>query len=221
MMCLPSLLSNHEKPPKRPSLYLTNHVFVSYIWLLTQFVSMIMMQIKQQKDVFGRQCCLFLSNYISVYSGYGPRRSGIRRLYIIVVVDSFIFSAIVYLLQDYTFQSLIYSFSLPTFTQLCHLRVSQNTNIDYAFKFSVAHILKWITKKKVSIEMKFGRLWLTLEKRSQIPLGNTNYSHHNLQRNRWSFTTWCLCFDRCLLRWWSSISSHCFWRYANLDLIKF
>ncbi|KAI5388238.1 uncharacterized protein LOC127101398 [Lathyrus oleraceus] len=43
------------------------------------FLRRIYEEIKQQKDVFGRQCCLFLSNYISVYSGYGPRRSGIRR----------------------------------------------------------------------------------------------------------------------------------------------
>ncbi|RDX78601.1 hypothetical protein CR513_41099, partial [Mucuna pruriens] len=44
-----------------------------------EFVFIIMMQIKKQKDIFGRQCSLFLSNYICVYSGYGPKRSGIRR----------------------------------------------------------------------------------------------------------------------------------------------
>jgi len=43
-------------------------------------------------------------------------------------------------------------------------------------------------------------------------LANTNYMHYYLQRNRWSFKTGCLCFDRCLLSWWSSISSYCFWR---------
>ncbi|XP_027191169.1 uncharacterized protein [Cicer arietinum] len=43
------------------------------------FLRRIYEEIKQQKDIFGRQCCLFLSNYISVYSGYGPSRSGIRR----------------------------------------------------------------------------------------------------------------------------------------------
>ncbi|XP_058730264.1 uncharacterized protein LOC131602230 isoform X2 [Vicia villosa] len=43
------------------------------------FLRRIYEEIKQQKDIFGRQCCLFLSNYISVYSGYGPKRSGIRR----------------------------------------------------------------------------------------------------------------------------------------------
>lgn len=66
--------------------------------LFTQFVSMIMMQIKQQKDIFGRQCCLFLSNYISVYSGYGPKRSGIRRLYITFLVYSFLFSGCMFTL---------------------------------------------------------------------------------------------------------------------------
>ncbi|KAG5015247.1 hypothetical protein JHK85_021383 [Glycine max] len=37
-------------------------------------------EINKQKHIFGRQCSLFLSNYIWVYSGYGdPKRSGIRR----------------------------------------------------------------------------------------------------------------------------------------------
>ncbi|XP_027356731.1 uncharacterized protein LOC113866038 [Abrus precatorius] len=43
------------------------------------FLRRIYEEIKQQKDIFGRQISLFLSNYIRVYSGYGPKRSGIRR----------------------------------------------------------------------------------------------------------------------------------------------
>ncbi|TKY67774.1 Nucleolar 27S pre-rRNA processing, Urb2/Npa2, C-terminal [Spatholobus suberectus] len=43
------------------------------------FLRRIYEEIKQQKDIFSRQCSLFLSNYIWVYSGYGPKRSGIRR----------------------------------------------------------------------------------------------------------------------------------------------
>ncbi|THF97835.1 hypothetical protein TEA_010653 [Camellia sinensis var. sinensis] len=34
---------------------------------------------RQQKDVFGRHCSLFLSSYIWTYSGYGPLNTGIRR----------------------------------------------------------------------------------------------------------------------------------------------
>ncbi|KAL2583989.1 hypothetical protein AAZX31_14G111800 [Glycine max] len=37
-------------------------------------------EINKQKHIFGRQCSLFLSNYVWVYSGYGDhKRSGIRR----------------------------------------------------------------------------------------------------------------------------------------------
>ncbi|KAK4284826.1 hypothetical protein QN277_001608 [Acacia crassicarpa] len=43
------------------------------------FLRRVYEEIKQQKDIFNRQCSLFLSNYIWVYSGYGPKRSGIRR----------------------------------------------------------------------------------------------------------------------------------------------
>ncbi|KAF7810808.1 Urb2/Npa2 family protein [Senna tora] len=43
------------------------------------FLRRVYEEIKQQKDIFSRQCSLFLSNYIWVYSGYGPKRSGIRR----------------------------------------------------------------------------------------------------------------------------------------------
>ncbi|KAL6963753.1 hypothetical protein U1Q18_034758 [Sarracenia purpurea var. burkii] len=34
---------------------------------------------RQQRDVFGRHCFLFLSNYIWTYSGYGPLKTGIKR----------------------------------------------------------------------------------------------------------------------------------------------
>jgi len=50
-----------------------------------------MMQIEQKKDIFSRQCSLFLSNYIWVYSGYGPKRSGIRRFFIYVSLFSHFF----------------------------------------------------------------------------------------------------------------------------------
>ncbi|TKY59827.1 Bifunctional fucokinase/fucose pyrophosphorylase [Spatholobus suberectus] len=43
------------------------------------FLRRIYEEIKRQKDIFSRQCSLFLSHYIWVYSGYGPKRSGIRR----------------------------------------------------------------------------------------------------------------------------------------------
>ncbi|XP_054787877.1 uncharacterized protein LOC129293794 [Prosopis cineraria] len=43
------------------------------------FLRRVYEEVKQQKDIFNRQCSLFLSNYIWVYSGYGPKRSGIRR----------------------------------------------------------------------------------------------------------------------------------------------
>ncbi|XP_019412690.1 PREDICTED: uncharacterized protein LOC109325004 [Lupinus angustifolius] len=43
------------------------------------FLRRIYEEIKQQKDIFGRQCSLFLCNYIWVYSGHGPKRSGITR----------------------------------------------------------------------------------------------------------------------------------------------
>ncbi|CAK9138332.1 unnamed protein product [Ilex paraguariensis] len=35
--------------------------------------------IRQQKDVFGRNCFQFLSNYVSIYCGYGPIKTGFRR----------------------------------------------------------------------------------------------------------------------------------------------
>ncbi|XP_020202862.1 uncharacterized protein LOC109788528 isoform X2 [Cajanus cajan] len=43
------------------------------------FLRRIYEEIKEKKDIFGRQCSLFLSDYIWVYSGYGPKKSGIRR----------------------------------------------------------------------------------------------------------------------------------------------
>ncbi|MED6194988.1 hypothetical protein PIB30_033712 [Stylosanthes scabra] len=43
------------------------------------FLRRVFEEIRQQKDIFNRQCSLFLSNYIWVYSGYGPKRGGIRR----------------------------------------------------------------------------------------------------------------------------------------------
>ncbi|OAY51263.1 hypothetical protein MANES_05G200700v8 [Manihot esculenta] len=36
-------------------------------------------EIRQKKDVLGQHCFKFLSNYIWVYSGYGPLKTGIRR----------------------------------------------------------------------------------------------------------------------------------------------
>ncbi|XP_048420292.1 uncharacterized protein LOC103958506 [Pyrus x bretschneideri] len=36
-------------------------------------------EIRHQKDVFGPHCAQFLSNYIWVYSGHGPRKTGIKR----------------------------------------------------------------------------------------------------------------------------------------------
>ncbi|XP_031260000.1 uncharacterized protein LOC116118175 [Pistacia vera] len=43
------------------------------------FLRRIYEEVRQQKDVFGRHCFKFLSNYIWVYSGYGPLKTGIRR----------------------------------------------------------------------------------------------------------------------------------------------
>ncbi|XP_010268229.1 PREDICTED: uncharacterized protein LOC104605241 [Nelumbo nucifera] len=43
------------------------------------FLRRIYEEIRQQKDVLGRYSFLFLSNYIWIYSGYGPFKTGIRR----------------------------------------------------------------------------------------------------------------------------------------------
>ncbi|KAJ0076531.1 hypothetical protein Patl1_36109 [Pistacia atlantica] len=43
------------------------------------FLRRIYEEVRQQKDVFGQHCFKFLSNYIWVYSGYGPLKTGIRR----------------------------------------------------------------------------------------------------------------------------------------------
>ncbi|KAJ9130672.1 hypothetical protein P3X46_034212 [Hevea brasiliensis] len=43
------------------------------------FLRRIYEELRQKKDVFGRHCFKFLSNYIWVYSGYGPLKTGIRR----------------------------------------------------------------------------------------------------------------------------------------------
>lgn len=43
------------------------------------FLRRIYEEIRQQKDVYSRQCFQFLSNYIWIYSGYGPLKMGIRR----------------------------------------------------------------------------------------------------------------------------------------------
>ncbi|XP_022947378.1 uncharacterized protein LOC111451261 isoform X1 [Cucurbita moschata] len=43
------------------------------------FLRRIYEEIRQQREFVGRHCSLFLSNYISVYSGLGPLKSGIRR----------------------------------------------------------------------------------------------------------------------------------------------
>ncbi|XP_059647517.1 uncharacterized protein LOC132293884 [Cornus florida] len=43
------------------------------------FLRRIYEEMRQQKDVFGQHCFQFLSNYIWIYSGYGPLRTGIRR----------------------------------------------------------------------------------------------------------------------------------------------
>ncbi|CAN6688064.1 unnamed protein product [Malus baccata var. baccata] len=37
------------------------------------------LQIRHQKEVFGPHCAQFLSNYIWIYSGYGPCKTGIKR----------------------------------------------------------------------------------------------------------------------------------------------
>ncbi|KAL9266948.1 hypothetical protein AKJ16_DCAP27170 [Drosera capensis] len=36
-------------------------------------------EIRQQRDVLGQHCFLFLSDYVWIYSGYGPQKRGIRR----------------------------------------------------------------------------------------------------------------------------------------------
>ncbi|KAL4320201.1 hypothetical protein GQ457_18G017920 [Hibiscus cannabinus] len=43
------------------------------------FLRRIYEEIRQQKDVFAGHCYKFLSTYIWVFSGYGPRKTGIRR----------------------------------------------------------------------------------------------------------------------------------------------
>lgn len=43
------------------------------------FLRRIYEEMRQQKDVFGRHCSLFLCNYIWTYSGYGPLKTGIGR----------------------------------------------------------------------------------------------------------------------------------------------
>ncbi|KAI9181831.1 hypothetical protein LWI28_019092 [Acer negundo] len=43
------------------------------------FLRRIYEEVKQQKDVFGRHSVKFLSNYIWIYSGFGPQKTGIRR----------------------------------------------------------------------------------------------------------------------------------------------
>ena len=51
-----------------------NQVLFPHSFYLTVF------QMRQQKDVFGQSCSLFLSDYIWTYSGFGPLKAGIRRL---------------------------------------------------------------------------------------------------------------------------------------------
>ncbi|KAJ4967043.1 hypothetical protein NE237_018892 [Protea cynaroides] len=43
------------------------------------FLRRIYEEIRQQKDILGRYCFQFLSNYIWIYSGYGPRKTGFKR----------------------------------------------------------------------------------------------------------------------------------------------
>eukprot|EP00261_Vitis_vinifera_P033220 XP_019074463.1 PREDICTED: uncharacterized protein LOC100248664 isoform X3 [Vitis vinifera] len=43
------------------------------------FLRRIYEEMRQQKDVFRQHCFKFLSNYIWIYSGYGPLKTGIRR----------------------------------------------------------------------------------------------------------------------------------------------
>ncbi|GFY94609.1 hypothetical protein Acr_09g0010550 [Actinidia rufa] len=43
------------------------------------FLRRIYEEMRQQKDVFGRSCSLFLSDYIRTYSGFGPLKTGIKR----------------------------------------------------------------------------------------------------------------------------------------------
>ncbi|CAI9299348.1 unnamed protein product [Lactuca saligna] len=57
----------------------------SVVWGLQEgvkcgaFLRRIYEEIRQQKDVIGQNCRLFLSSYIVVFSGYGPLKTGIRR----------------------------------------------------------------------------------------------------------------------------------------------
>ncbi|KAL4572905.1 hypothetical protein LXL04_019693 [Taraxacum kok-saghyz] len=57
----------------------------SFVWGLQEgvkcgaFLRRIYEEIRQQKDVIGQDCRLFLSTYIMVFSGYGPLKVGIRR----------------------------------------------------------------------------------------------------------------------------------------------
>ncbi|KAK9051940.1 hypothetical protein SSX86_028568 [Deinandra increscens subsp. villosa] len=56
-----------------------------FVWGLQEgvkcgaFLRRIYEEIRQQKDVIGQDCRLFLSSYIMVYSGYGPLKVGLRR----------------------------------------------------------------------------------------------------------------------------------------------
>ncbi|KAL5856044.1 hypothetical protein ACOSQ3_005879 [Xanthoceras sorbifolium] len=45
----------------------------------TCFLRRIYEEVRQQKDVFGRHSFKFLSNYIWIYSGFGPQKTGIKR----------------------------------------------------------------------------------------------------------------------------------------------
>lgn len=51
--------------------------FINLFYLVYFFIFMV--QIRQQKESFGRHCSQFLANYIYVYSGYGPLKTGIKR----------------------------------------------------------------------------------------------------------------------------------------------
>ena len=52
-------------------------LFFFLFYLIYFFIFMV--QIRQQKESFGRHCSQFLANYIYVYSGYGPLKTGIKR----------------------------------------------------------------------------------------------------------------------------------------------
>lgn len=50
-----------------------------FFFLDKDCISLIFIQIRQQKDVLANNSFYFLASYISIYSGYGPSQAGIKR----------------------------------------------------------------------------------------------------------------------------------------------